>query len=604
MRPLTLVLTAALVAAFSLPAPASAQAPRPEVPTFWRTWAERTDYRETPDYDATLRFIRQMQAGTSMLDLQFYGTSPQGRPMPYVVVSKARAFTPAAARATGRPIVLVLCGIHAGEIAGKDAALALIRDLTILGWEQSKLDSVILLVVPMFSTDGHERRSPYNRINQVGPAEVGWRYTSTGHNLNRDFTKAETPEMRGLLEQVFQRWQPHLVIDTHTTDGADLRHELMYDFSRGPVVPPAVARWGRDVFEDRIVPRYARMGHLPVPYLEFREKHRPQSGVDADTFSPRFSQAYFGLQGVPAVLLESHMLKPYKVRVESVRDMLYAIVADVAEHPRDLLNVRDSARAEILAAMRHPVALTTKLTGRADTLDVKGWRVEWPVSPITGRPLAHYTRDTLDYRVPYRRETEAALTVTPPAGYVVPQEWKNVVDLLAVHGIRYRVFRAAWSDTVERPHVLAWWARSKPFEGHFPITITRVENERRLQTYRPGDLWIPIDQPAALVAVQLFEAQAPDGLAYWNFFDTVLEPKEYAEPYLMEPIAEKMMAADPALEKAFRAKVAADTAFANDAWARMHFFYEHSKYFDSEADLLPVARALRRPPEAALEAPK
>jgi hypothetical protein len=194
----------------------------------------------------------------------------------------------------------------------------------------------------------------------------------------------------------------------------------------------------------------------------------------------------------------------------------------------------------------------------------------------------------------------ADLVVTPPAGYVVPQEWRGVRDLLAVHGIRYRVFRTAWRDTVERARVLAWWSRSKPYEGHFPITVTRAENVRRFQAFRPGDLWIPLDQPAALVAVQLFEAQSPDGLTYWNAFDAWLEPKEYAEDYIMAPIAERMMADDPALAKAFRARVAADTAFARDPAARKDFFYRRSKWGDPEADLLPVARALRRPPESAL----
>jgi hypothetical protein len=601
MRPLFHGLAAALVAAFSLPVCAFAQAPRPEVSTYWRTWAERTEYRETPDYDATVRYLRQLQAGTSAVDVQFFGTSPQGRPMPLLVVSKDRAFTPEAARATGKPIILLLCGIHAGEIEGKDAALELMRDMAVLNWERASLDQVILLVVPMFSVDGHERRSPYNRINQNGPEQIGWRYTSTGLNLNRDFMKAETPEMRALLTQVFQRWQPHLLIDSHTTNGADHRHDLSYDISRGPVIPRAIERWGREQFEGRIVPRFAAMGHEPIPYIEFKIKHRPGSGVDSDAFLPRYSHTYAALQGVPAVLLETHMLKPYRTRVQAVRDMLYAMIAETAAHPNALMGARRAAREEILTAARTRAVLTTKLTERADTLAFKGWQVEWPESPITGRPLARYTRTPLDYRVPIRREPVADLTITPPAGYVLPQEWRGIRELLDMHGIHYRAFRSAWNDTVERAHVLAWWSRSSPYEGHFPITVTRVENLRRLPAARPGDLWIPLDQQAALVAIHLFEAQGPDGLTYWNAFDALLVPKERSEDYIMAPLAELMMAADPALAKEFHSRVAADTAFANDPAARNEFFYRRSRWADPEDSLLPVARALRRPPESALE---
>ena len=604
MRPRIPALTAALLAAVSLSAPVSAQPPRPESSGYWRTWAERTEYRETPDYDATLRYMRQLQAGTGSVDVQFFGTSPQGRPMPLMVVSKERAFTPEAARATGKPIVLLLCGIHAGEIEGKDAALELVRDMAVLGWEQAKLDRVILLVVPMLSVDGHERRSPFNRINQNGPAQMGWRYTAAGLNLNRDFMKAEAGEMRALLASVFQRWQPHLLIDSHTTNGADHRHDLMYDFSRGPVIPRSIERWGREHFEARIVPAFAAMGHEPAPYLSFKVPHRFESGVDSDAFTPRYSHGYAALQGVPGVLLETHMLKPYATRVDAVREMLYAIVADVAERPEVLIGTVRAARDEIASAARGRVTLSTTITDRADTLTFKGWRVEWAESPITGRPLARYMRDPIDYRVPIRRDVVADRVVAAPAGYVLPQEWAGVAALLDVHGIRYRRFRTAWSDTVERARVRAYWSRSKPYEGHFPITVTRIEQERRLESYRPGDLWIPLDQPAALVAVHLLEAQSPDGLVYWNRFDALLTPKEYAEDYVMAPLAEQMLAADPQLAAEFRARLEADTTFANDPRARIDFFYRRSKWADPQADLLPVTRALRRPPESALAPPE
>jgi hypothetical protein len=406
--------------------------------------------------------------------------------------------------------------------------------------------------------------------------------------------------MRALLAQVFQRWQPDLLIDSHTTNGADHRHDLMYDFSRGPVVPASIERWGREQFEARVVPRFAAMGHEPAPYVDFKTPHRPEGGADADAFTPRYSHTYAALHGVPGVLIETHMLKPYPARVQAVRDMLYAILADVAERPESLIGTVRAARAEIAAAVGRPLVLTTKLTDHADTLTFKGWRVEWKDSPITGKPLAHYTRDPVDYRMPFRRQVVADLSVTPPTGYVLPQEWREVRDLLAVHGIRHRTLRAAWTDSVERPRVQAFWSRSKSYEGHFVATVTRIEQERRLRTYRPGDLWIPLDQPAALVAVQLLEAQAPDGLVYWNFFDALLEPKEYAEDYVMAPIAEAMMAEDPRLAREFQARLESDSTFAGDARARVDFFYRRSKWADPEASLLPVGRARRAPPEDVL----
>ena len=196
------------------------------IPAYWRTRAERTGYRLTSDYDETMRFCRQLEAGSRWIKLTSYGTSGQGRELPLLILSKDRAFTPEAARATGKPIVLIQNGIHSGEIEGKDASLALIRDMAVLRTRPELLDSVIVLMLPIFSVDAHERIGRYNRINQNGPEEMGWRSTPIGLNLNRDDLKVEAPEMRALISKVFTQWWPHLLVDNHTTDGADFRHDL------------------------------------------------------------------------------------------------------------------------------------------------------------------------------------------------------------------------------------------------------------------------------------------------------------------------------------------------------------------------------------------
>jgi hypothetical protein len=193
-----------------------------------------------------------------------------------------------------------------------------------------------------------------------------------------------------------------------------------------------------------------------------------------------------------------------------------------------------------------------------------------------------------------------SLTVTQPAGYLVPQEWTTCREHLDLHGVHYRRFAKAWTDTVEVQHVLEWQAATALFEGHHLISVAKVALERRLRTWQPGDLWVPLDQRSAMIAVSLFEAQSPDGLMAWNAFDTVFEKKEYAEDYVIEPIARGMLAADPKLAAEFRARVASDTAFAHSPAARLDFFYRRSKWADPLQDLHPVARALHAPPASVL----
>ncbi len=608
----------ALLAALATAAPAPVVtdslpplAPRPmpalaEVPVFWQTRAERTNYRFTADYEQTVEYLRRLATASPYLRVQSYGTSPQGRDLVLVVAAKDRAFTPELARQSGKPVVLVQCGIHSGEIEGKDAMLALLRDIALGGPQQAVLDHCILLVVPMISPDAHERSGRYNRINQNGPEEMGWRATAVGLNLNRDFLKAEAVEMRAFLASVFTRWWPHLLVDTHTTDGADYRYDVTWGVNTGPTVPAPVGRWLETAFEGRVVPALERMGHLAAPYLMFRDWSDLRSGLWSGETPPRFSTGYPTLQCRPAILVETHMLKPYAARVRATYDLVSALLAEVCARPVALTGAVAEAEAEVIARgreadpARRQVVLGARLTADSTMFPYKGLRPVWRHSDIAGAPVVRYTDQPWDTLLSRFDQVVPGITVTQPAGYLVPQEWTRVLDVLAVHGIRTRRFARAWADTVEQQRVVRWSVVPDPHEGHFLLDIQQVEPVRRVRAFRPGDVWVPLDQRSALVALHLLEARAPDGLLRWNFFDTVLEKKEYGEAYVVEPMARRMMQDDPALAREFHEKLAADPAFAADPQARLDFFFRRSPWADPEQDLVPVARALRAPPESAL----
>jgi len=585
------------------------RAPTEQPPAYWKTRAEKSDYRLTPDYEETMRFCRLLEARSRWLRVTSYGTSGQGREQPLVIISKDRAFTPEQARATGKPVVLIQNGIHAGEIEGKDACLELMRDMVVLNRHAAVLDSVIVLVLPIFSVDAHERLRHYNRINQNGPEMMGWRFTPVGLNLNRDYLKVETPEMRALISNVYTTWWPHFMVDNHTTDGADYRHDLSYGYNSGPGVAAALDRWLSQAIEDRVVPRTKEMGHLTVPYFDFVRGSDPRGGVTTNNYSPRYSTGYTPLHGRPSLLVETHMLKPYATRVRATYDIVVALLEEIGARPRALTGAVAAAEAEAIARGRatdpakREVVLTTRVGERRDSLEFKGWATRWEPSGITGKPVPRYTAEPWDSVIPYYHEALPALTVRQPVGYVVPREWTDAVDRLDVHRVAYRRLAAAWRDTVEVQRIVEWSAPPRSSEGHRPNTVSRIELERRVRDYGPGDVWVPLDQRSAAVAVHLLEAQAPDGLMYWNVFDTVLEPKEYGEDYVMEPIAQRMLRENPALAKDFQAHVAADSAFAKSPQARVDFFFRRTPWADPEQNLHPVARALRAPPEAVLAKP-
>lgn len=578
-----------------------------DVPRYWQTRAERTRYTQSADYDETMRYCRQLEAGSRWVKLDSYGKSGQGRDLPILIISKDRAFTPEAARALGKPIVLIQNGIHAGEIEGKDASLALARDLAVLRTKAELLDSCTVLILPIFSVDGHERRGRYNRINQNGPDEMGWRHTPTGYNLNRDYVKAESPEMRALLMNVYSKWWPELLIDDHTTNGADYRHDVTYAFQHGPTCPPSVEQWFTDAFEGRVVPRLAALGHLPAPYLFFRGDG-PASGIDYGASTPRFSTGYAPLQARAALLVETHMLKPYGSRVQATYDLLVAVLEELRARPRALMQAVATAEAQAIerGASRDPakrsLVLTSRITDRSVPFAFKGVVTLWEQSDITGAKVPRYTSAPWDTIIPLFRELTPELTITLPAGYLIPQEWTLAIDKLDVHGVKYRRLSKAYRDTVEMTRILEWSAASTPFEGHRPVSVTQTRAERQLRSYRAGDVWVPLDQRASALVATLCEARSPDGLLAWNAFDTIFQRKEYGEDYVMEPVAKQMLANDAKLADEFRTRLASDSAFASNPGARVDFFYRRSPWADPEQDLMPIARALRVVPEASLVA--
>jgi hypothetical protein len=574
-----------------------------DVPGFWRTRAERTAWHQSADYEETMRFCRQAEGGSRWVKLTSYGTSGQGRDLPLLIVSKDRAFTPEAARATGKPIVLIVNGIHSGEIEGKDASLALLRDMAVLRTRQELLDSCVVLVLPIFSVDAHERRSKYNRMNQNGPDEMGWRSTPVGLNLNRDWTKLEAPEMSALISNVYSKWWPDLLIDDHTTDGADYRHDVTYGFQNGGGCPAPLARWYAEAFEGRVVKRLAEQGHLPAPYLNFRRGSDPRTGIDFGWSPPRFSTGYAPLQARGAILVETHMLKPYGRRVKATYDLLADVLDEVRQRPGELKRaVRESeAGAVALARGRGSLVLASHTTERAVPFAFKGKATSWQMSEITGGLVPHYADAPWDTTVSLYRETTPDLVVVVPPGYVVPREWTEALDVLRAHGIVTRRLARSWRDTVEMARVQDWAADADGFEGHHLLHVKKMQLERQARSFRAGDVWVPCDQRSGALVVNLLEAQAPDGLMAWNFFDTVLLKKEYGEDYVIEPLAKQMLTKDPALAKAFADRLAADSTFAHSPWARADFFYRRSPWADPEQDLVPVARALRAPPESVLE---
>lgn len=561
----------------------------------WTTPAEASHFRTTPSYADTVAYLRKLaDAAPGKLRLETFGTSPQGRPMTMVIASADGAFTPEAAHRAGKPVVLLQAGIHPGEIEGKDAGLMLLRDFAVTGKLPHLLDKAVLVFIPVFSVDGHENSSPYHRINQNGPDSMGFRGQSQYLNLNRDYIKTDTPEMRDWLK-LWQRWQPDLLMDIHTTDGADYQYDLTWYLEDPHKLDPGVSAWQQKLLNEQVIPAYEKRGHLASIYLEFKDGRDPRKGIVNFGSGPRFSTGYAALQNRPALLVETHMLKRYETRVRATYDLVALMLEQAGADAANLIATNRRADDAVVARARDPkaeVALTFKDDPASTPFKLKGYAFSLTHSDVSNSEWIQYDpSQPRTYDIQNWNGLLPDVAVTAPAAYVVPAQWTQVIEKLDAHGIAYRRM-AGPAKLKVRAYQLdkPQWA-AKPFEGRFMLRDFAQSTVTRDVELPAGSVIVPMDQRGANVAMELLEPQAPDSLLRWGFLDAIFEPKEYGEPRVLEKLARDMMAKDPALKATFERRLREDAAFAASPSQRLFFFFEHSPWYAAQdVGLYPVYR--------------
>lgn len=569
------------------------QKQNPPVPTEWLTHAEQTDYRETPRYAETIEYAQRLAQASPLIEYQTFGTSGQGRDLPLLVATEGETFAPEAARHAGKAVVLIQACIHAGEPDGKDAGLALLRDIAITKTHSGLLKNLVVLFIPIYNTDGHERVSPYNRINQDGPAEMGWRTTSTYQNLNRDYMKADTPETRAWLS-LWNRWLPDLFIDCHVTDGADYQYNITWQHEHHEGVAESVLAWERKVIDERVAPATAAAGNTVSWYLEFIDNRDLNIGIRDFNGSPRFSTGYTPIRNRPGILIETHMLKPYRPRVIGTYDFLRFALAEVSNDPESLLAAVRAADEKTLAdgrnydpARRYPIEF--ELTDNVRPYELKALEHQTATSDVSGALYVRFGTNPVEMTVPMYDEFRVKTAVAPPLYYIVPAQWQEAITVLRAHGLTMETTNEALALDVESYRFVDVQWPAGPFEGRLmPSFKTELVRERR--TFAAGSIMVPLAQIGAKVAINLLEPQAPDSLVRWGFFNATFEAKEYAEDYILEKLAREMLAMSADLREEFERKLAGEPSFAANPRARLEFFYQRSPYWDAQMNLYPVGR--------------
>ncbi len=577
----------------------------------WITPAEKSGFVTTPDYNETMSWFKKLTDASPLLTMISIGKSIEGRDIYMIIASTEKNITASALKKSPKPLLLAQAGIHSGEIDGKDAGMMLLRDIA-FGNKKSLLDKVNFLFIPILSVDAHERSSPYNRPNQRGPQNMGWRTNAQNLNLNRDYAKLDTKEIRAVIK-VINEYDPILYMDIHVTDGADYQYDITLGGIGKQGYSHGIRDWLETTYDSFTDKDLIANGHIPGPLLNAVNNQDFSQGNIVTTGGPRFSDSYGDLRHLAAILVENHSLKPYKQRVLGTYVLLESTLKLLATSGQSLKEITERDKSARVAKfpvvwkvpqMKNTVSFDTRLNQQQadasvtapDSLRLSAIASVIHKSSVTNSDYVEWLGKAVTMTVADYKSTQPFEFINRPKGYWVPASCDEVITRLKLHGIKMTTIAKPLEVTVEMYRIKDYTFGDdnnivQPFEGHIQVSGT-TKSETHKQLFPVGSVYISTDQPLGDLAIILLEPTSKDSYFSWGFFHSIFQRTEYMEPYVMEPMAKKMLEDSPALQKEFEEKKAADKAFANDPNAILTWFYSKTKYYDERYLLYPVGRAL------------
>jgi len=491
------------------------------------TVAESSNYMKTSMYDDVMNFLYQVQKQSDLVKILPLTTSSEGRLIPLVVLSKERASRPVDLRTAGKAAVLIMANIHAGEIEGKEASLMLIRDIA-LGKLSSLLDHQVLLFIPVFNADGNDKLG-HNR-RDVGPELAGVRFNGQNLDLNRDYLKLESPEVRALVD-VFNGWDPLLVVDMHTTNGSYHQEPVTYSTLLNPNSDKSL----RDYMWQKLFPAVAGTlkavhGFASVPYGGFVDREFPEKGWTSDALEARYGSNYVGLRNRFSILDENYSYADFKTRVLSSRAFVFSILTYTAKNIEAMADLARRADRETAARFSQGEFILEFKLEKLFDITVKSY--EFVKETIKPEDRGKYPpwevgfimkkTDVLkDYRLPYLSLAVPVRSLKLPAGYVLlPQQPEALLDLKR-QGIRVERILEGFKAEAENFKITGIELDKNIFQGHVLNTI-KGQYEKATVEFPADSYFVSLEQPLARLVPVLLEPESSDSLAAWGFFNRVI----------------------------------------------------------------------------------
>lgn len=526
--------------------------------------------------------------GTTLVEI---GKDDDGSPIHLFVLSDGSGSTPDSIRAAGKNILWITNGIHPGEPDGIDASLLLTQALLDSDQYMGLLANNAVCIVPVYNVSGARQRNSTSRVNQLGPAEYGFRGNARNLDLNRDFIKADSRNTRSLI-QALNAWDPDVYFETHVSNGADHRYVMELLVTHPDKLDSNLRRF----MQQRLMPRQyewmERRGHLMCPYFETLH-HTPEQGLTGFVDGPRYSTGYNALRQRIGVLSESHMLKPYADRVNATFELMLGTLAAMNENSQELQQARRRAKASACEQLVHSSDWRID-TSAVATLPWKGYEADTTTSAVSGLPRLRYHRDRpTDVQVPWMNTATPRVRIERPVAYLIPQAWREVIDRLRLDAVPLTGIEKDTPYVVEVQRLEDYDTGKSPYEGHYLHRDIRTKTEVDTVVARAGDVLVPMGNPTDPLVMEILEPRCADSFFAWGSFDAILQQKEWFSDYVFEDLAADLLKKAPTLQDELEAERQRDPEFAKDAWAQLYFVYQRSPWFEPGYKRYPVVRVIQ-----------
>ena len=551
---------------------------------------EKSGGTQTPTYFEIIDWWQKLDQQSGKIKLLTMGMTDAGYPLHLAVVANQGDFNFDNIRKNNKRIILINNGIHPGEPDGIDASMLLARDIAI---NKIKIpDNIVIAIIPVYNIGGCLNRSPDYRVDQNGPEEFGFRGNSQNLDLNRDFIKCDSKEARSFA-QIFHLTDPDVFIDNHVSDGADYQHIMTLICSQHNKLGGVLGEFMNKDFEPGIYASMKEKGYDLIPYVNaFGDS--PDNGWPEFLEGPRYSSGFAAIWHTFSFIAETHMLKPYDQRVKAT----YALMLSFIDFTNKKSNIIKQLREQTKNAVKTQTSFDLSWTldrSNSSTRLYKGYASGQKPSEVSGLPRLYYDRNKpYEKEIPFYNYYKPKTSIQKPSGYIIPQGWWKVIDLLKNNEVQMIRLKKDTTIEVEVYQIEDYKTAPKQFEMHHINSDVKTNSIIKKIPFWKGDYFIPMNQSANRFLAEVLEPTAADSYFAWNFFDAIMGQKEGYSGYAFEDIAAGYLKNNASLQKILEEKRNTDSTFAKNGRAQLNFVYENSPWYEPAYLQYPVYRVLSK----------